>query len=151
MQSMIFKHISNFTHSNHTTIKSQSTKSKQIDLKSQFSPQNVHINIRILSCSPRIINNSHISAYITLKISEIQQSSQFQHRSELCEFEYTYISVLIYKSRRHIRLEPLTLSKRFVQAWILTFFAEYSLDGGVGIFVSLNRLRFNELRSSKSS
>ena len=140
MQPTIFKHISNFTHSNHTTMKSQSTESKQIDLKSQFSPQNIHVNIIILSCSPRIINNSHITTYITSKISHIQQSNQFQQQSKICECEYAYISVLIYKSRKHIRLEPLTLSKRLESILYPYLLANISLDGEVGVFVSLNRL-----------
>ena len=87
----------------------------------------------------------HKSAIYQFKTSYKSTNPNNQSNMYMVRVIYANICVLITKGGMHIRLEPLTLSKRFVQAWILTFSAENSLDGEVGVFVSLNRLRFNEL------
>ena len=91
----------------------------------------------------------HKSAIYQFKTSYKSTNPNNQSNMYMVRVIYANICVLITKGGMHIRLEPLTLSKRFVQAWILTFFAECSLDGEVGVFVSLNRLRFNRAQVFK--
>ena len=118
------------------------TESTRFSHKITVSDKNYPDEYRNITCNSKTIHNSHISVQTSHKISTIPNNQSNTYRVRVI---YAYIRVLITKSRMHIRLEPLTLSKRFVQAWILTFLTENSLDGEVGVFVSLNRLRFNEL------
>ena len=94
------------------------TESTRFSHKITVSDKNYPDEYRNITCNSKTIHNSHISVQTSHKISTIPNNQSNTYRVRVI---YAYIRVLITKSRMHIRLEPLTLSKRFVQAWILTF------------------------------